>query len=168
MKQELKGRLARLARIPGVGQVASGSPADVVIRPAECLAKLRSIDAIKAIARRNVALLTAKRAVEAMIGNGSAYIHVPTIEDVEAFARDLRKAGVKVTRVADDAVDVRALRDQLGLTQEQFAMRFAIDLATLRNWEQGRFKPEATANAYLRVIARMPAAAAEAQEIEVA
>lgn len=166
-KHELKERLARLGRVPGESPVASGSPADVVIRPADGLARVRTIDAIRAIARRNVTLLAAKRAVEAMVENGHAYIHVPTIESCEGFSSDLLAAGVKVVRVAHDVVDVREIRDRLGLTQEQFAMRFAIDLGTLRNWEQGRYQPEATANAYLRVIARMPTAAAEAQEVEI-
>lgn len=138
-----------------------------MIRPADGLAKVRTIDAIRAIAHRNVALLTAKRAVEAMVEAGEAYVHVPTIENAEAFAADLMKAGVKAKRVAEDIVDVRTLRDRLKLTQEQFAMRFAIDLGTLRNREQGRYTPEATAIAYLRVIAKSLAAAAAAQELEI-
>jgi putative transcriptional regulator len=52
------------------------------------------------------------------------------------------------------------LRWRLRLTQEEFSARFAIPLGTLRDWEQGRTEPDATANAYLKVIAAEPDAVA--------
>lgn len=54
------------------------------------------------------------------------------------------------------ARDVRATREKIGLTQEEFAARFHIGLARLRDWEQGRYKPNSAALAYLKVIAREP------------
>ena len=38
--------------------------------------------------------------------------------------------------------DVAALRRFVGLTQSQFAEAMAISVHTLRNWEQGRRRPE--------------------------
>jgi len=52
--------------------------------------------------------------------------------------------------------DVRALRERLGLSQHAFANAYSIPLATLKGWEQGRRQPDATASAYLSVIARLP------------
>jgi len=52
--------------------------------------------------------------------------------------------------------DVRALREELGLSQQAFASAYHIPLATLKGWEQGIRKPDATASAYLSVIARLP------------
>ena len=57
---------------------------------------------------------------------------------------------------------VKIIRRVLGLSQEEFAARFAIPPGTLRDWEQARKEPDAAARAYLRVIARNPAAVAEA------
>ncbi len=54
--------------------------------------------------------------------------------------------------------DVRALRDRYGLTQDQFAHLLGISVATLRNWEQGRRKPEGPARVLLRVAAKHPEA----------
>ncbi len=54
--------------------------------------------------------------------------------------------------------DVRAIRDQYGLTQEQFAQLLGLSVATLRNWEQGRRKPEGAARVLLRVAAKYPEA----------
>jgi putative transcriptional regulator len=54
--------------------------------------------------------------------------------------------------------DVAAIRDRLGLTQEQFAQAFRIPIGTLRDWEQRRKRPDAPARALLRVIEREPEA----------
>ena len=51
---------------------------------------------------------------------------------------------------------VKTLRRALGLTQEEFAQRFGLSLATLRDWEQGRTQPDQAASTYLDVIARAP------------
>jgi putative transcriptional regulator len=50
----------------------------------------------------------------------------------------------------------KSLRRALGLSQEEFATRYHIPVSTLRDWEQGRFAPDAAARAYLTVIAREP------------
>jgi putative transcriptional regulator len=63
----------------------------------------------------------------------------------------------KVARIHSIQVpDVRAIREQLGLSQQAFAAAYRIPLATLKGWEQGRRQPDATASAYLSVIARLP------------
>jgi putative transcriptional regulator len=57
---------------------------------------------------------------------------------------------------------VRALRQKLKLTQEQFAARFDLPLGTVRDWEQGAHRPDRAAQVLLRVIARDPDAVARA------
>jgi putative transcriptional regulator len=59
---------------------------------------------------------------------------------------------------------VRVIRRALGLSQEEFALRFHIPLGTLRDWEQGRKEPDTAARAYLKVIGRNPRAVVEALE----
>lgn len=39
------------------------------------------------------------------------------------------------------ADDIRAWRERLGLSQQQAADKLGIPAGTLRNWEQGRYKP---------------------------
>jgi putative transcriptional regulator len=51
---------------------------------------------------------------------------------------------------------IKTLRRALGLSQEEFALRYHIPVGTLRDWEQGRCEPDQTAKAYLSVIARDP------------
>jgi putative transcriptional regulator len=57
---------------------------------------------------------------------------------------------------------VCVIRRALRLSQEEFAAKFHIPVGTLRDWEQGRKEPDAAARAYLKVIARNPAAVANA------
>jgi putative transcriptional regulator len=57
---------------------------------------------------------------------------------------------------------VKVMRRALRMTQEEFAARFRIPLGTLRDWEQGKTKPDQAARAYLTVIARNPKAVTEA------
>jgi putative transcriptional regulator len=59
-------------------------------------------------------------------------------------------------------INVRAIRLSLNLTQEQFAERFRLSVATLRQWEQGRCKPDNAAAVLLTVIAHAPKAVDEA------
>lgn len=52
--------------------------------------------------------------------------------------------------------DIAALRRFVGLTQIRFAQAMGISVHTLRNWEQGRRRPEGPAVALLRIAARHP------------
>ena len=56
----------------------------------------------------------------------------------------------------DPVKDVVALRRFTGLTPQEFAEALSISVQTLRNWEQGRRRPEGPAVALLRVTARHP------------
>jgi putative transcriptional regulator len=52
--------------------------------------------------------------------------------------------------------DIAALRRFIGMSQVQFAGAMGISVHTLRNWEQGRRRPEGPAVALLRIAARHP------------
>jgi putative transcriptional regulator len=73
----------------------------------------------------------------------------------------LAHAGGKRTTVREHRiayVDVRQLRADIGLTQEQFSSKFGISLPTLRHWERGDRKPQGAALVLLNVIAKEPKA----------
>jgi putative transcriptional regulator len=50
----------------------------------------------------------------------------------------------------------RALRGRLKMSQAEVSHAYRIALPTLKGWEQGRRQPDATAVAFLNVIARLP------------
>ena len=58
--------------------------------------------------------------------------------------------------------EVQLIRKKYGLSQEKFATLLGISVSTLRNWEQGRRKPEGPARVLLRVAARHPEAILDA------
>lgn len=78
-------------------------------------------------------------------------------------AGKIRRGQLRPARVTTFApADVRAIRDQLEVTQAEFALMIGVSVATLRNWEQGRRTPEGPARALLRVAAVNPQAVAVA------
>lgn len=52
--------------------------------------------------------------------------------------------------------DVRAIRHKLRLTQQEFADAFGLSVTAIRDWEQGRRRPEMSARVLLAVIAIAP------------
>lgn len=69
-----------------------------------------------------------------------------------------KDVAVRVTQVEVPTPDVRAVRRRLGLSQAAFATKFGFQPATLRNWEQGRTRPDGPARVLLAVIAKHPEA----------
>ncbi|WP_428484913.1 helix-turn-helix domain-containing protein [Rhodopila sp.] len=61
-----------------------------------------------------------------------------------------------------DAVDVRAIREKLGLSRPAFAKRFGLAVAAVRDWEQGLRRPGSAARILLIVISQSPNVVAEA------
>ena len=55
-------------------------------------------------------------------------------------------------------IDIRAIREKLDFTQEQFALRYGLDVDAVRNWETGRRTPDTAAQSYLRAIRANPEA----------
>lgn len=83
------------------------------------------------------------------------------LEDAVAYAKG-RTAGQKKHRVKISDVDVRALRKKLKLSQDRFAETFGVSASTIRNWEQGRRRPEGPARVLLHIISREPKAVMKA------
>jgi putative transcriptional regulator len=63
---------------------------------------------------------------------------------------------IKIRETVLEVPDIKSIRAQLKLSQSEFSRIYAIPLATLRGWEQGRRQPDRTSAAYLNVIAKMP------------
>ncbi len=84
------------------------------------------------------------------------------LASIEQGGRILRGKKVPVRAFNVDEPDVPAIRRHLGLTQQRFATLLGISLATLRNWEQGRRKPDGPARVLLCVAAKNPKAVLDA------
>jgi putative transcriptional regulator len=84
-------------------------------------------------------------------------------QDFEELLESVRQAG-KIKRgempasrrFVMDEPDVAVIRQKYGMSQEAFASLMGISVATLRNWEQGRRKPQGPAKVLLTIAARQP------------
>ena len=73
-----------------------------------------------------------------------------------AFAKGEEDHGCTVH--IPDAIDVRAIRVKVAMSQSEFARLFGLSKRTLEHWEHGRRVPTGPARAFLTVIAREPEA----------
>ena len=85
-------------------------------------------------------------------------------EEAIAFAEGTADMSLYRVHIPPE-IDVKAIRGRLGLTQQEFAVRFGFNINTLRHWEQGRRVPEGPTRAYLMVIDREPQAVEKALRI---
>ncbi|MGD0960228.1 MAG: helix-turn-helix domain-containing protein [Methylomonas sp.] len=82
-----------------------------------------------------------------------------TDEEISAAAQadvDARPLTLEELKTVRRVPRVKTMRRALGITQEKFATRYHVPLGTLRDWEQGRTKPDQPTQAYLTVIAHDP------------
>ena len=90
---------------------------------------------------------------------------ITSAQQALAWAKGENVAGVRVTVVEVKhlpLIEVRSLRQKLGLSQSQFAARFGFTPATVKNWEQGRTQPDGPSRILLTVIAHHPEAVEDA------
>ena len=91
----------------------------------------------------------------------TARLDAMTEEEVEAAALDDPEAlplNEKELAGFKRLPDIRAIRQNLRLSQQQFAATFHLSVATVRDWEQARYQPDQAARTLLRVIAKDPEA----------
>src|ERR1700712_1763863 len=157
MDSSLRERFARLGPTRAIDRVSSGSPAVFVLRLPSDRAVPRTIDGMAALARRGLTMLKAKRAIEALVEDGRVFVRLPTAEDRQALREELARAGIRAAPVEPPTeLDVRGLRERLGLTREQYAIRYGMEVETIRNWETGKRPPDRTARSYLQAISNDP------------
>lgn len=88
------------------------------------------------------------------------------VESVGQAGR-IRRGEAEASRVTDfESVDVKAVRQQLGKSQAEFAVMFGVSVTTVRDWEQGRRRPAGPAQALLKVTAANPKAVVAALATE--
>jgi putative transcriptional regulator len=80
------------------------------------------------------------------------------VESVKQMGSIMRGENIPHRRTVLTTVDVKALRERLSLTQNQFSSMIGVSIKTLQNWEQGRREPEGPAKALLRVVEKEPQA----------
>ena len=80
------------------------------------------------------------------------------VKSVNQMGSIIRGEKVPHRRTVLSTVDVKGLREKLGLTQKEFSGMIGVSIKTLQNWEHGRREPEGPAKALLRVVEKEPQA----------
>jgi len=78
-----------------------------------------------------------------------------SLNEVLAYAQGTQQAA-RVTPIIPNDVNVGYIRKHLHLSQQEFADRYGFPVGTVRNWEQGRRRPEGAARLLLRLIESQP------------
>ncbi|CAM5788948.1 helix-turn-helix domain-containing protein [Ottowia pentelensis] len=87
----------------------------------------------------------------------AAAIEADADESLPDLRQALAEAQAGLGRVTTpEQILVRQARQKAGLTQAAFAERIATPVATLRDWEQGRFAPPGGVLCLLRLIIKHP------------
>jgi DNA-binding transcriptional regulator YiaG len=156
---ELKRRAGRRVQIRAAGSRESnsdGEPVRLILMPPTSRRLGDVFEIVRLLARSGVPLRMAKKTVDDLVAGRTAYVEALTVADYDRLKHQIMQQNVATHRIELRRVDVKALRSRLGLSQEAFAGRYGLDVATVRNWEQGRTTPEGPAATLLQLIDRDP------------
>jgi putative transcriptional regulator len=78
------------------------------------------------------------------------------VDSVREGGKILRDKAKPSRKFIIEAPDVKKIRSDYKLSQNEFAALMGISVKTLRNWEQGRRVPEGPARVLLQVAAKHP------------
>lgn len=78
-----------------------------------------------------------------------------SLKETQAISKGEAKASRRF-EVAAAVPDVKAVREQIGLTQSEFAQLMRISVKTLQNWERHRYNPTGPAAALLKIVSMAP------------
>lgn len=79
------------------------------------------------------------------------------LDDARAYldgSADMRRYRIHIP----ETIDVKKIRARLGLSQADFAATYGFALSAVRDWEQGRRKPERSARILLKIVQKEPEA----------
>lgn len=146
MNSALKARLERLGPIQDAAPPPSFSGAPVTLLLRRTGRFDRRLDIVGRLRAAGLSLQAAHAAITRLAEIGLAVCTVAEGADIPALAHDLAGLGVHAYRArAGDPNSVAEVRTRHGLSQREFANLLGIDPDTLRNWEQGRNRPDAAA-----------------------
>ena len=166
ISQSLKERLGPRVQIQAINPVQSGSAERFLLRRAEATTP-NIPKASLTLAKRHMTLRKAGMVLNRLADRDAIVIEVPMVEDHRALIGELADAGITaVLHQPPSRVDVKALRERDGMSQEEFALWYGLDVGTVRNWEQGRSEPDSASRAMLWMIKVNPTAVQQALDQE--
>jgi DNA-binding transcriptional regulator YiaG len=115
----------------------------------------RPVDLARLLMANGLSLRKAHETLNKVTSGETAFVELIADKN-KNVASTFAPLGVAARVLSKPHVDVREVRDRLGLSQAEFALRFGFELDTIQNWEQGRNKPDGAAQLLLKIIATRP------------
>lgn len=135
---------------------ASGIPLAVILSLAGPIK--RPVDLVRLLVRNGMSLRKAHATLNRLAEGATVPTELPRVADADAVLTELRQLGIEGSRREPPQIDAKAIREQQDLTQQEFAVKYGLEVATVRNWEQDRTRLSGPARILLGVIARHPEA----------
>jgi DNA-binding transcriptional regulator YiaG len=114
------------------------------------------VDFARLLTRHGLSLRKAHDVLDKLASRKSFAVEL-SASDSNALLSELSLAGVDASVIGAPDVDVKKIRERIGLSQSDFAARYPFELDTIQNWEQGRNQPDSVSRTLLKVIEENPA-----------
>ena len=131
----------------------SGSPVRLVLTLDDDVAKPVSV--ARLLVSHSMSLRKAHDALNRLADGETVAVELQA-EDPRELVSGFAALGVKAFPIESPQTDVRRVRKRLDLSQTEFCIRFGLELDTVQNWEQGRYRPDPAAQILLSVIEAYP------------
>jgi DNA-binding transcriptional regulator YiaG len=152
-RSSFRAALERPAASPEKSRGHSASPAVRLLLVPERIAQ--PVDVARLLVRHGTSLRKAHDILNRLAKRETAAAELHA-HDSDKLRADFLALGVAAHVIRAPDPDVRRVRERLGLSQAEFALRFGLEIDTLQNWEQGRYQPDAPAKLLLKIIEQHP------------
>ena len=150
------GHRVRPRAAPSSRSFFDGDRVRLILTPPTSRRLGNMIQLARELVRVGVSVRAAKKVVDDLLDGKVAFVEAPAVGDYANLIETIKSQNVVAQRLQRRNIDVKALRTRLGISQEAFAGRYGLDVATVRNWEQGRTAPRGPAATLLQLIDRDP------------
>jgi len=115
----------------------------------------RPVDVARVLEKHGLSLRKAHEILNRLAGGEGVAVELQAASE-KKLRTELTNLGVTARRISLPDADVKRIREQFGLSQAEFAIRFGFEMDTVQNWEQGRNRPDQAAQLLLKVIETYP------------
>jgi DNA-binding transcriptional regulator YiaG len=147
-KSSFRAALERRESTKAKSRARSGSPIGLVLALDDVK---RPVEVVRLLKDHGLSLRKAHETLNRLADGERVAVELQA-DSARRLVSALAALGVAAHAIEPPQTDVKHIRERLGLSQAEFALRFGLELATVQNWEQGRYRPDPAAQLALKMI----------------
>jgi DNA-binding transcriptional regulator YiaG len=151
-KSSFRAALERRGHTKAKSPARSGFPIPLVLALEDVK---QPVEVVRLLKRRGLSLRKAHETLSRLASRETVAVELRAAAPSPLIA-ELAALGVTAHVIEPPQTDAKRVRERLGLSQAEFALRFGLELATVQNWEQGRYRPDPAAQLALKIIDSHP------------